>query len=176
MDARTYKIRVTRLVLNWWRDAVLNPVLSTPLMPSFLRWRLLRRMTAGTVAKSRIEAGGWFGGKRLDLGEGAFIGYESFIDSSEWVRIGPNTRIGPRVTICTSSHTVGGREMRGGAAAAAPIEIGAGSWLGANVTVLPGVTIGSGVVVAAGSVVARDCEANGLYAGVPARLVKVLGD
>ena len=66
--------------------------------------------------------------------------------------------------------------MRGGAAAAEPVNIGAGSWLGANVTVLPGVNIGNGAVVAAGSVVIRDCVSHGLYAGVPAKLVKVLGE
>jgi maltose O-acetyltransferase len=34
--------------------------------------------------------------------------------------------------------------------------------------VLDGVTIGAGCVIAAGAVVTRDCEPDGLYAGVPA--------
>ncbi|WP_372495087.1 acyltransferase [Nocardioides pinisoli] len=51
-----------------------------------------------------------------------------------------------------------------------------GAWIGAAVTVLPGVTIGPGCVVAAGSVVTADCQANGLYAGVPARRIRDLPD
>lgn len=39
---------------------------------------------------------------------------------------------------------------------------------GARVTILPGVTVGEGTVIAAGSVVTSDCEANSVYAGVPA--------
>jgi maltose O-acetyltransferase len=40
------------------------------------------------------------------------------------------------------------------------------------VTVLPGVTIADDVVVAAGAVVTADCPEPGVYAGVPARLVR----
>jgi acetyltransferase-like isoleucine patch superfamily enzyme len=52
------------------------------------------------------------------------------------------------------------------------IEVGDGCWLGARVLVLPGVSICSGVTVAAGAVVTKDLTQPGLYAGVPARLVR----
>lgn len=53
--------------------------------------------------------------------------------------------------------------------------IGNHVWLCSNVTVLPGVKItGKYVVVAAGAVVASDIvEDYCLYAGVPARLIKI---
>ena len=54
--------------------------------------------------------------------------------------------------------------------------IGDGSWLGQNVSVIAGVTIGAGCMIAAGAVVVSDCEPNGLYAGVPARRIKNLGE
>jgi acetyltransferase-like isoleucine patch superfamily enzyme len=40
--------------------------------------------------------------------------------------------------------------------------------------VAPGVNVGSGCIIAAGALVVRDCEPNGLYAGVPAKRIKDL--
>ena len=54
-----------------------------------------------------------------------------------------------------------------------PVHIGTGTWLAANVTVLPGVTIAKHCVVAAGAVVTSSLvEPNTLYAGVPARKIR----
>ncbi|WP_460723110.1 acyltransferase [Microbacterium aureliae] len=77
-------------------------------------------------------------------------------------------------TVVTSSHRIGGPDQRAGAHEFAPVTISDGSWIGANVTILPGVTIEEGVVVAAGAVVTKDCRANTLYAGVPARAIRPL--
>ena len=49
-------------------------------------------------------------------------------------------------------------------------------WIGANATILQGVTIGDGAVVAAGAVVNRDVPANTVVGGVPARIIKRIGD
>ena len=54
------------------------------------------------------------------------------------------------------------------------IHIGKGCWIGANALIRPGVDIAAGRVIAAGAVVVKNCDANGLYAGVPARRVKDL--
>ena len=56
----------------------------------------------------------------------------------------------------------------------APITIGAGAWLGAGVTVLGGVTVGAGSVIAAGALVSGDTQPDGVYGGVPARLIRRL--
>jgi acetyltransferase-like isoleucine patch superfamily enzyme len=77
--------------------------------------------------------------------------------------------------VLTSTHEPGDHENRRGRYTTAPVTIGAGSWIGARATIMPGVTIGEGVTVGAGSVVTRDCEPDGLYAGVPATRVKELG-
>lgn len=53
-----------------------------------------------------------------------------------------------------------------------PVRVGAGSWLGANVVVLPGVTIGRGSVVGANSVVDRDVRDRVVVVGAPAREVR----
>jgi putative colanic acid biosynthesis acetyltransferase WcaF len=54
----------------------------------------------------------------------------------------------------------------------APITIGAGAWVCADVFVAPGVTIGEGAVAAARSVVVKDVEPWTIVAGNPARVVK----
>jgi len=45
--------------------------------------------------------------------------------------------------------------------------------VGANVVVLPNITIGEGATVGAGSVVTRDLKPWGVYAGAPARLLRM---
>jgi acetyltransferase-like isoleucine patch superfamily enzyme len=49
-----------------------------------------------------------------------------------------------------------------------------GSWIGANVILLPGVTIGENSVVGAGSVVTKSIPSNVVAAGNPARVLKNL--
>lgn len=56
----------------------------------------------------------------------------------------------------------------------APVRIGAGSWLGQNVVVLPGVTIGRGCVIGANSVVRDDVPDRCVAVGAPARVVRTL--
>lgn len=77
-----------------------------------------------------------------------------------------------KVTFITSIHEIADRERRAGKPISEEITVGDGTWIGANVTILPGVNIGSGVIIAAGSVVVHDCEDNSIYAGNPAKLIK----
>ncbi|MFL2077011.1 acyltransferase [Marinilactibacillus psychrotolerans] len=57
----------------------------------------------------------------------------------------------------------------------APIIINDYVWIGANTTILKGVTIAKGCIVGAGSVVTHDlARPNTLYAGNPAKFIKVL--
>ena len=58
----------------------------------------------------------------------------------------------------------------------APIRIGKNVWIGANAVVLPGVTVGDNAVIAAGAVVSRDVPANAVVGGVPARLLRMIGE
>ena len=50
--------------------------------------------------------------------------------------------------------------------------VGSGSWLGANVVILPGAVLGQHVVVAAGAVVRGVFPDRCVVAGVPARMVR----
>ncbi len=53
------------------------------------------------------------------------------------------------------------------------ITIGNDVWFGNQVRLTPGITVGNGVVVGARAVVTKDLEPYGIYAGVPARLIKM---
>jgi maltose O-acetyltransferase len=164
-----------RIVKNVLRDAVLNPVWASPILPTEARWLLLR-FAGLDVKRSSIAFGGWLGSRRILIGKGVYINAHVFLDNSDWIRIGDLVSVGPRVQILTSTHEAGDRLRRAGRAVTHPVSIGAGTWIGAGSIILPGVSIGAGVVVAAGSVVSASCEANALYAGVPARLIRKFDD
>jgi len=61
-------------------------------------------------------------------------------------------------------------------AAVKPVTIKKGSWLGANVILLPGVTIGENSVIAAGSVVTKDIPPRVVAGGVPAKVLKQISN
>lgn len=92
------------------------------------------------------------------------------------ISIGENTGIAHQVLILTSSNPRGPRNKLAKVypKMTAPVIIGANSWIGARVTILPGVTIGDFCVVAAGSVVNGDVPDYSVVAGVPAKIVKTL--
>ena len=54
-----------------------------------------------------------------------------------------------------------------------PVIIEDDVWIGANVTILGGVTIGRGAIIGAGSVVIKNVAPYCIYAGNPARMIKV---
>ena len=53
------------------------------------------------------------------------------------------------------------------------IIIGNDVWIGANVVIRNGITIGDGVIIGAGSVVVANLKPFGIYAGVPAKLIRM---
>lgn len=157
----------------WGQDVVLNALIASNLLPRGLRWRAL--LFAGLdVGRSTINAGGFYGGREIAIGEGCFINHRVFLDNAAPITIGKNVSFGPEVVVITGSHVLGDGERRAGRPLAAPVEINDGAWIGARATILPGVTIGSGALVAAGALVNRDVTADTLVAGVPAEVVREL--
>jgi maltose O-acetyltransferase len=113
----------------------------------------------------------------LDIGEECFLGDECLVDLAEGVRLERQVTLAERVLILTHTN-VGYHDHPLQAdfpAMAAPVVVETGSFLGANVTVLPGVRIGEQSFVAAGSVVTADVPKHTLVAGVPARPIRTLG-
>ncbi|NPA72271.1 MAG: hypothetical protein GXO35_05525, partial [Gammaproteobacteria bacterium] len=97
-----------------------------------------------------------------------------YIQAINGIHIGYGVRIGPGVKLISANHNLNDYDIHD---PAPPIELGDNCWLGANVVVLPGIRLGTHVVVAAGAVVTKSFEEdNILLAGVPARIIKRLGE
>lgn len=143
--------------------------------PRPLRTGLLRH-AGWKIGPDAVILSAQFLNGRITVGRAAIIAQQVLLLDHERITIGRRAWIGPRCTLITQTHEIGGSEQRASAPlVSAPVTIGDGCWLGANVTVLPGVTIGAGCVIAAGAVVNRDCEPDGLYAGMPAVRKRDLG-
>ena len=139
------------------------------------RSRLLRLAGLTLGRDARVLSGVFFNSHQVEIGDASFLGQGGHVDgTAAWIRIGRNVSIGPCVRLVTSTHEVGDPGARAGTLVGLPIGIGDGCWIGASSTIIGGVQIAAGCIVAAGAVVTRSTEANGLYAGVPARRIKDL--
>ncbi len=115
----------------------------------------------------------------VTIGDRCVIGRGSSIVGHYRIEIGDDVWTGPGVYVTDQNHGVDDPDLPIGVQAPAPerpVRIGAGSWLGAGVVVLPGVTIGRHVAVGAGAVVTADLPDRCVAAGVPARVVRMLDD
>ena len=110
----------------------------------------------------------------LTIGENCYFNFNIFLDTTGQITIEDNVTLGHHIKIITSGHNANHPEFRAGELYTKPVVIGRGTWISADVTILPGVTIGSGVVIAAGSVVTKDVPNNVLMGGVPAKIIKEL--
>lgn len=111
---------------------------------------------------------------RLNLGNESQIGFNTLMDLSSDIIIGNNVSIGPNCTLYTHNHIYSDKSLPAwkGGVNALPIIIEDGAWIASGVIILPGVTIGRRSVIAAGSVVTHNLDAESVYGGVPARLIK----
>ncbi|MBQ3329176.1 MAG: sugar O-acetyltransferase [Eggerthellaceae bacterium] len=112
-------------------------------------------------------------GLNTHVGEGVFINAGTRFQDQGGIYIGDGALIGHNCVIATLNHDMDPAKRAN--LIPSPVRIGAGAWLGANVTVLPGVTIGEGAVVAAGAVVIKDVPARTVVGGVPAKAIKRIG-
>lgn len=138
-----------------------------------------------------------FDGKKPQIGKNVFIAPTAVIigdvvigdNSSIWfnavirgdfgpIRIGAGCTIQDNVTIHVFNETIIGDNVAvGHNAVLEGCDIGAGTVVGMNATVLPGVRVGSEVMIAAGSVLPERMVVpeRVLVAGVPAQVKKELG-
>jgi len=149
-------------------------------------WHLLRR--SWVVARQRVRwlrdevdvARGSFIADRAVLGKRVRVTGPAYIDPCE---IGPYSIIG-RIVMRSANHythflnlqETAQRRVIGGHSVLKPpeqlVRIGAGCWVGDNVTILEGVEIGDGAIVGAGSVVTRSVPAYAIAVGNPARVLR----
>jgi len=113
-----------------------------------------------------------FKGGELTIGPRTFVNYGCSFAATARVAIGADCLFGPYVNITDNDfHDLRDRTRQ---PEAQPVTIGDHVWIGTRALILPGVTIGAGAVVGAGSVVTKDVPPNGVVAGNPARLLRLL--
>lgn len=145
-----------------------------------MRGAVLDREEGGTIVigeGSRIHRGAMllsYGGC-IHLGKFCTVNPYSILYGHGGLVIGDHVRIAAHCVLIPANH---GIALDGGLIADQPltrrgIRIGDDVWLGAGVRVLDGAVIGKGCVVAAGAVVRGELAPYGIYAGVPARLVRM---
>lgn len=129
------------IVTRWW-------------CPVSLRIRILRAYGAtignGVLIRHRVRIHWpW----KLTVGDGSWIGEETWILNLEPVRIGSDVCISQGVFLCTGSHF---RRSATFEFDNAPIVIEDGAWVAARATVLRGCTVGADSVVGATALVVAD--------------------
>ncbi len=110
----------------------------------------------------------------LRVGDRCVIGRGSHIVAHYSIDIGDDVYTGPYVYITDQNHSYADPDLPIGRQwpVNLPVSIGAGTWLGTGVIILPGAVIGRNVVVAAGSVVRGSFPDHCVIAGAPARVVR----
>jgi acetyltransferase-like isoleucine patch superfamily enzyme len=111
----------------------------------------------------------------ITIGDRCVVGRGSAIVGHFCIDIGDDVFFGTNVYVTDQNHGYDLPDVpigRQPPSAEQPVRIGAGSWLGTGVVVLPGACLGSNVVVAANAVVRGDVPAHTVVAGVPARPVR----
>ena len=116
---------------------------------------------------------------KLKIGNGVYINHYSIIDCHFSITIGDGANIGPHcyigdfdhdITLNNKSNSVNSDGI------ALPVVIEKNVWLGAGVVVLKGVTISEGAVIGAGSVVTKNIPPNAIFAGNPAKFIRLRND
>jgi hypothetical protein len=137
-----------------------------------------RRATAAVVTPVRLKTLG--PEAAIVLEQGVELSGASIAARSKTIRIGAYTMIAPGCVLVDSDFHAPWppkrRHIDPGYEHDAGIDIGDHVWIGMRCCILKGVRIGRGSIVAAGSVVVRDLPENCLAAGVPARVVRELGE
>ena len=112
------------------------------------------------------------------IGDRCVIGRGSHLIGHWSIELGDDIQTGPYVYITDQNHgyedptmPVGIQPTKEGA-----VRIGSGSWLGANVVILPGTVLGKNCVVAAGAVVRGEFPDHCVVAGVPGKVIRVYED
>lgn len=113
-------------------------------------------------------------GGHISLGKGCSVNPYCVLYGHGGLTIGDDVQIATQVVAIPADHVFASRdksisqsgEVRRG------ITIGNDVWIGAGAKILDGSEIATGCVIGAGSVVKTKTEEFGVYAGVPARLIK----
>jgi serine acetyltransferase len=110
----------------------------------------------------------------VSIGRRCVIGRGSHIIGHWSIELGDEIQTGPYVYITDQNHSYEDLETPVGwqKPSELAVKIGSGSWLGANVVILPGTTLGRNTTVAAGAVVRGTFPDHVVLGGVPAKVLR----
>lgn len=112
----------------------------------------------------------------IEIGDRTFVNVEAVMLDVAPITLGAACQIATRVQLLTATHPIDPEPRRIGWEYGEPITLADNVWLGGGVIVCPGVTIGQDTVVGAGAVVTKDLPEGVVAAGVPARILREIGD
>jgi putative colanic acid biosynthesis acetyltransferase WcaF len=138
----------------------------------FRRWLLKLfgcRIGKGVVVRPRARLHyPW----RIEIGDYASVGDDVWLYSIAPITIGSHAVISQRSFLCTASHDYLDPHFK---TTSAPIVVGDGVWIAADVFINPGVTIGDNAVIGARSSVFQDMPGDKICYGSPCRPVRERG-
>ncbi len=134
--------------------------------------QMLRHVGDGVVVRSPF----WCEYGAISIGERTFINVDAVMLDVAPITIGAFCQLGPRVQLLTAEHVIDPGPRRAGWESGDPITIADNVWLGGGVIVCPGASIGRDTVVGAGAVVTKSLPEGVLAAGVPARVLREIGE
>lgn len=117
-------------------------------------------------------------GNAFRLGNHSSCGEFCYFGSAGGIDIGDNVIIGQYVSFHAQNHLFDkpNKLIREQSTTEHGIKIGHNCWIGAKATILDGTIIGNHCVVAAGAVVKGTFPDNVVIGGVPAKILKAIGD
>lgn len=107
----------------------------------------------------------------LVIGDLAAVGDGAILYALGQISIGTRATVSQGAHLCAGSHDVSSAHRP---LIKLPIVIGDDAWVAAEAFVGPGVTLGDGAILGARGVAMRDIPARAIFAGNPARLLRML--
>jgi acetyltransferase-like isoleucine patch superfamily enzyme len=115
---------------------------------------------------------------QLSIGSNVVLSYGVILSCQKKIFIGNDVQVGEYTSIRDSTHSHSNTHlpMKYAEDISEEIFIANDVWIGRGCIIFPGTVIEEGVVVAANSVVKGRLARNGVYGGIPVRLIKLRGN
>ena len=115
----------------------------------------------------------------VNIGKGVYVGRNVLFDTvyTNQIYIGENSSIGEGTTIYSHNNIPSDTKLKSiYPTSINPVHIGKGVWIMPKVIIIPGIKIGDESVIGIGSLVTKDIPPRSLAVGVPAKVIRDLGE